>query len=138
MTTRTSTACAAGVLPRMIHAGVFSVSAQYTLSGSLSAGDVIQMVKIPDGATVLDTILKTTLSPTSVVLSLGDGGDVARYILTASHSSQVSHATAGVPYTYDISDAATVRYDTIDVNVTAASGSGNSTFDLTVICTMDK
>lgn len=138
MATFTGTACASGVVPRAIHAGVNSVSAQHTVSGSLSAGDVIQLVKIPQGATILDLVLRTDISPTQVTLSVGDGGDTDRYILTATHTSTIYRSNVGVPYTYDFSDDAAIQWDTIDVRVSTASGSGNSTFYLTAIYTMDK
>lgn len=137
MATFTSTACASGVMPRAIHAGVNSVSAAHTVSGSLSAGDVIQMVKIPNGATILDIVLRTAITPAQITLSVGDGGSTGRYVLTATHTSTVYHANTGVPYTYDISDDAAVQYDTVDVKVSTASGSGNSSFYMTVLYTMD-
>ena len=42
---------------RAVHAGVNSITEDYTLTDTLSDGDIIEMVKIPDGATVLDVIV---------------------------------------------------------------------------------
>lgn len=137
MATYTGTACASGVMPRRIHAGVNSVTAQHVVSGSLSAGDVVQLVKIPGGATVLQTILTSTITPAQVVLSLGDGGNTGRFMVSQTYTSSVYLSNAGVPYKYSFSDDAAVQWDTIDVRVQTASGSGNTTFALTVLFTMD-
>jgi hypothetical protein len=138
MATHTSTAAASGRVPRAIHAGVNSVSVVHTVSGSLSAGDIIQLAKIPNGATVIDVIMRTAITPAQVVLSVGDGNDTGRFMASLTYTSNVYRAGQGIPYKYSISDDAAIQWDTVDVRVQTASGSGNSTFAATILYTMDQ
>lgn len=135
----TTSKVASTVQPRA-NLGVNSVTGTYTLTAALALNDVIQMVKIPSGATVLDTILScndldTGGAPT-ITLSVGDGGSTARY-LSASTIGQTgglahtaTHGGHGYAYTAD---------DTIDVLVAAAPATGatTGTVALTVIYTLD-
>lgn len=99
--------------------------------------DVVQMVKIPSGATVMDCILRTGALGSNVLASVGDGDDVDRYITAtsvAANSITRANATAdaGVPSTY--SDE-----DTIDVKITNANPDENIAIRLDVfyICGVD-
>lgn len=122
MATKTSDKAAAGVQPRAIHAGVNSVYAVYSANGaSLSAGDVIQMVKVPDGGRL--TGLKFRPMIGTVHLSVGDGDDADRYAASAVYDSTGTwiDCTLNLGHQYDQSDAAAVHFDTIDVTVVLVS-----------------
>ena len=72
---------------------------------TLAQNDVIEMVKIPSGATVMDLILETGSLGTSVTCAVGDDGDTNRYIAAADHSSAAltrrnQTDKVGVPTTY--------------------------------------
>jgi len=140
MATLTTSKVAAGVQARSIENGVVSVTATYTLTAALAAADVIQMVKVPSGATVLNVILSCTDLDTNgspaIVLDVGDGDDTDRFIdgATVGQAGGVAtlnaHVGHGYAYTAD---------DTIDVTVATGPGTGatSGTVRLTVLYTMD-
>lgn len=111
----------------------------YTVPTGLVLNDIIQMVKIPAGATVLDVKLSSTATDTGSVpalrLEVGDGDDPNRYI-TASDIGvaggiAVLNAQAGHCYAY-------AAEDTIDIKVsTAAHVQAAGTFRLDVVYTME-
>lgn len=128
MATLKSTQADTGGVPRYVHAGVNGVVARYQLTATTSVGDVIQMVKIPNGAEIIDM----TLTGSGGLVSVGDGGDTARYISTATASAgAVVRMTKGLGYTYDISDDAADQFDTIDIRAGDALFS-SATITLTV------
>lgn len=101
--------------------------------------DVVQMVKIPAGATVMDCILETGSLGSNVLASVGDGlgGTTARYITAQSVASAAvlrknAVAAAGVPFTYSAED-------TIDVVLSNANPTDNIAIRLDVfyICGVD-
>lgn len=113
---------------RSIHAGVTCVVATYSLTATTSAGDVVQMVKVPDGAVLVDfAMIPSFTGSAGGLLSVGDGGANARYFgtLTASATALV-RATKGVGYQYDLSDGDPAQYDTIDVRFADAVASAGS------------
>lgn len=148
MATVSSDKVGSGVQPRTPHSGVVSVTESYSVPASgdgTAAGDVIQMVKIPKGATVLEVILTsedldTDASPT-VVLDVGDGDDADRYIdgsdigqaggVARLGSGVAAATTDGLIHTYDAED-------TIDVTVaTAGTTKAAGVITLTVLYTLE-
>lgn len=76
---------------------------------TLAQNDVVEMVKIPLGATVMDCILETGSLGTSVTCAVGDETDPNRYIAAADHSSAAltrrnQTDKVGVPTTYAVED----------------------------------
>lgn len=139
MATKTSDKAASGVQPRAIHAGANSVYAVYSANGvSLSAGDVIQMVKVPDGGRVTGVKFKPLIG--TVHLSVGDGGDTDRFAVSAIHNATGTwiDCTLGLGHQYDTSDAAAVHFDTVDVSVILVSAvSISGVIEMIVDYTMD-
>lgn len=127
-----------GVQPREVHAGSNSVKAVYSITASLNAGDVIQMVKIPDNAVIDDIRIDWGNVGASVgTVRVGDGGSAGRFV---SASASVSANTGiqimanNMGYQYNLSDAAGTMWDTIDItvdSVTAATATGNVTMTVT-------
>ncbi len=140
MATLTGTYATATSQPKALHAGVVSVYSEYTAAAAFSAGDVIQMVKVPNGARIRD-IRVADLSVASGTFSVGDGGNTARYI--ASTSATLStvfslNQAGGLGYKYSFSDDATVQFDTIDIVIGAAGGSSGSVLRMVVDYTVDE
>lgn len=137
MATRTSAKVGTGTPAKGLSAGVVAVTATYSAGAalSLSAGDVIQMVNVPKGATVIYAALSGGAG--DALASLGDGVSNARYLAYATMSSASSavrtitlHAS-NVPYVYSADD-------TIDIFVSTVSvGSITGGFHLTVIFSKD-
>ena len=133
MATFTASKCAAGIQPRGLSVGLIAVTSIYSLTTSLSAGDVIQMVKVPKGATPVYVAL--TGASTSVgSVKVGDGVSTARYVTNygvSANAVQGAINTAYVPYTYSVDD-------TIDVTVSAVSiATLGGSFIMTAIFAMD-
>lgn len=124
----------------------------YTVAAALVVNDVIQMVKIPSGATILDVVLSSTdldtASSPAIVLDVGDDGDTDRFIDGAeiaqgggiarlgSGATSAAHVTttqAGHCYTYTADN-------TIDVHVQVAptTGATSGTIRLGVCYTMEQ
>lgn len=120
--------------------GVCSVTGTYELTAALVINDVIQMVKIPKGASILETILATddldTASSPAIVLTVGDDGDTDRFTLVSTIAQaggfvrMTNIAGLGYQYTAD---------NTIDVKCTTApqTGATSGTISLTVIYDMN-
>lgn len=137
MATRQSAKVAAGVSPKGLRVGLAAVSATYSVGAglSLSAGDVIEMVKVPAGASVV--YLAVSGGSGDALCGVGDGGDSNRYIAhgtMASASSVVRTITlhaSNTPYVYSVDD-------TIDIDVSTVSvGTITGGFHLTAIFSMD-
>lgn len=140
MATLTSSKAAAGVTRReLLNGGVNAVTATYTVSSNPTAGDIIQMVKVPRGATVLDVTLTATDMDTNgtptVAYTVGDTGDADRFITTSTvgQTGGVArmNAATGANYRYT-SDT------TIDITVGTASATfAAGTLTLTVLLAQD-
>lgn len=137
MATFNTTKTAAGVQPRSEHMGVVSVSAKYTILAVLATGDIIEMVKIPKGAVILDLVLTAEDLSTGadIILNVGDGGDIDRFIdsSTIAQAGGVARLGAGVAAAA-LDGAAYFTYaadDTIDVQV-EAGGTATATGDITL------
>lgn len=129
-TTYTTSKTAAGVQEREFSGGVNSISASYDIAtgSAFVINDVVQMVKVPLGARILDVqcVVPALDSSTGVVWAVGDGGDDDRYITgsTVGRSGAgglVRKGTVTGEYTYTADD-------TIDFKVTtAATGTASTT-----------
>lgn len=120
---------------RQLHSGLQTHEASYT--GSISAGDVIQMVPVPHGAIITDVVLVGTPANTSsYVVICGTGVDDNAFLESVSLSaSLVARSTlkTGVHYKVSLSDDAVPYFETIDVTcATVASGTGTSSLMLAV------
>ena len=103
------------------------------MATTLSAGDVIQMVKVPLNATPIYVALLGNTTGIGTV-NVGDGVSAARYLTNYGVSANAIQAvinTAYTPYTYSTDD-------TIDITVSAVSvGTVGGAFVLTAIFAMD-
>ena len=84
MATLSSLQVASGVSPRVQEKGVFTIAGEYTLTATLASGDVIRMLKVPDGVTVIGidlhyTSLDPDTSSTTMKFNVGDGADRNRF-----------------------------------------------------------
>lgn len=135
MATKTASKCAAGVQPKGLSVGLVAVTSTYTLASSLSAGDVIQMVKVPKGATPIYVALSFTSAGANVGnMRVGDAVDNDRYITGYAYSANGVQAvinTAYAPYTYSVDD--TIDVTALSVSVASVEGA----LVLTAIFAMD-
>ena len=136
MATKTAAAAQTTIQPKGLRVGLVAVTATYSISAagqSLSAGDVIQMIKVPAGATVVSLQVSSNHSGIAG-FTVGDGLDDDRYVSLISCSVAmlpVRVNTVSAPYTYSTDD-------TIDIDITGVTVStlgGN--FFMTAIFSMD-
>lgn len=136
MATRTATRVTSGFPPTGLRVGCAAVTGVYSVAAatSLSAGDVIQMVKVPQGATCV--YLALVGGSGDALITVGDSqGSTARYISSVTMSSAQPQIrtinTASAPYTYSIDS-------TIDITVgTVSVGTITGGFAMTCIFSMD-
>lgn len=148
MATYTSTAAATNASgffqnpPKYIENGVVARSVSFAFTTSGSAGDIVQMVPVPRGASILDVQLDVQggMGATSNVgFTVGDGGSQTRYLLSQTAAAILGGGAlfrmnngAGGGYSYSVDD-------TIDVTIgTIGSMSAQLSMRLTVLYAMDQ
>jgi hypothetical protein len=141
--TLTAAKVASTVQAKETNQNLVAVVSTYELAAALVVNDVIQMVKVPLGAQIVNVLLATddidSGGSPAIVLAVGDGTTADRYIKgsaigqtggVAKLGDGVTAATAadslGYVYTAD---------DTIDVKVTTAPATGTTTGTITLIVT---
>jgi hypothetical protein len=118
MATFTATAAQAGV--QAIHhiTGTITRVIQYAFTASASAGDVVQMLRVPVGAIVSRVAIANSASAGVITANIGDGNDTSAYgasvVLSGSAVLQTSMPYRGVGRSYSVED-------TIDIVVAAIS-----------------
>jgi len=137
MATRTTAATDAGSPFPGLRVGLVQATGTYSYGAALSAsaGDVIQMVNVPQGAQVV--YLAVSGGSGDALAAVGDGVDPDRYIAFATMSSASSvvrtitlHAS-NVPYVYSTDDTIDISISTVSV-ATITGG-----FHLTAIFAMN-
>lgn len=116
MATLTATAAASTSQAFYAVNGVVCRSISFNPSGTaLSAGDVIQMVRIPKGAVVNDMTLAISSSVQSYTITgLGDGNSATRYLASQSLVLvQAVRITSGFGYSYSAEDTVDITIGTV-------------------------
>ena len=106
---------ATGISARGIHVGANVVRARYAPTATVSAGEVIECVKVPHKAIIDDVVFVSGPSlAAAVTIAIGD---TARYLASTSASTTVGviRATVGLGYQYSLSDDVYPQSDTVDV-----------------------
>lgn len=109
---------------RALHAGPNTVEVEY--NGSLSAGDIVQLARVPHGAKIVDFFEHHT-SPASVMatdfgLNFGaaaGGGGNASAMATALAKNTANRGGLLLPITVSLSDNHTPRYAIVQAKVDA-------------------
>lgn len=132
MATITATAAQSVNPPVYYEKGPVTRVVSHTVSTALSAGDVVQMLRVPSGCTVVDLKLKTDLfGGGNATMIVGDGNDTDRYLgstsTSASLAAVVSILPTGFGYTYTADDT----IDIVFATVTSASAVGVVTLAVT-------
>lgn len=140
-TTYTSAQAATAVNPRTCDNAVCSTTGTYTISAALVINDVIRMVKVPAGATILEVILSSDDNDTAgpaLVYGVGDSGSTTRFISTCL-AGQVAgnlvvcrtNTVAGVGYL-----EAAEEYISVNVTTAPTTSTTTGTLNLNVLYTM--
>lgn len=135
MATKTATKIGAAFQPKGLRVGLVAATGIWSAAAtlSLSAGDVIQMLEIPAGATVV--YLALTGGSGDALITVGDTVSTNRYISSVTQSSAQptirTISTVLAPYTYSVDS-------TIDITVgTVSIGTITGGFNLFAIWGMD-
>lgn len=144
MATTYSSSKVAATVPARAGIDITAAYMTYEASVALVLDDIVQLVKVPLGATVLEIVLSVDDMDggSALVLDVGDGNDDDRYILgstigqgggTVRLGSGITGATAAAALNY-----AYTAEDTIDLHVdTAPASVGTGTIAIAVIYTMN-
>ena len=134
MATLTASAAQAGVQPKGLRVGLVGVRSTLSLGVSLSAGDVLQMCKIPAGTTPVYLQYGTNSPSLHLLFEIGDGIVAGRYRSMATYSLGQGMLVASIPvspYVYSADD-------TIDVVISLATvASPGGAFYMNAIFSMD-
>jgi len=144
MGTFTSNKAATGAQARFVQAGANAVYAEYTGTATLSAGDVIQMVKVPKGAIVHDIVVTTNVlhagsTGSAAILLVGDGVDDNRYFDQVSASGLAvikSGLEIAANHGYEYTAADTVDITVEDLSLSSV-GTAAPVFRMSLIYNVD-
>ncbi len=132
MATITASKGQTGVMPKGLRVGLVAVTSVWSAGAALSAGDVIQMIKVPAGATPVYVAVSSGSGAATV--NVGDGVSANRYLnsYAASATAPLTPITSTfIPYTYSTDD-------TIDITVTLVStGAASGGFNMIAVFSMD-
>lgn len=133
MTVRTANEAQVTVQPRSLRVGLVTATSVYSpgAGASVSAGDVIQMIKVPQGATVIYTGISSNYFQAAI--TLGDGLSAGRYFAGSTSAAMALSPinTVYVPYQYSTDD-------TIDITIGSTSVSSIAgSFNLIAVWSMD-
>lgn len=98
-------------------AGSVSRYCRFTMNAAFSAGDVVQMVKVPNGSVITDLKLACSSSAGAITVNVGDGNDTSAYAASVVYSGSavaVTLTNRGLGRSYSAED-------TVDVVITALS-----------------
>lgn len=136
MATVTSNKASAGVQPHGLRVGLVATTATFSVPSSMSSGDVIQMVKVPQNSQVHFVAVHCNLAGQGSFIT-GDGVSTSRYIgaslMSVSAGSYLFPSTANqgyVPYTYSTDD-------TIDITISASVNVSAGAIYMTAIVNLD-
>ena len=145
MATYTATGAQASVQPKGLRVGLVAVKSIYSIGAvSLSAGDIVQMVKVPANSTPIVIQYGCSNASDQYLLHVGDGINTQRYRSYSTYSAAFGMAVAGLAGSGQVSFLATTPYtysadDTIDIflsTITATSTIGGA-FYMNAIFSMD-
>lgn len=142
MATLTSSKVASSVPAKETNQHLIHVAATYELTAALALDDVIQMVKVPKGAVIVELVLATddldSNGAPAIVLDVGDGADTDRFIdgyTGAQANGNISRLGAGMAAS-KFADALGYTYtadDTIDIHVQVAPATGTATGTIVLV-----
>lgn len=104
--------------------------------GTVTVGQVIQMLAIPTGCIVHDILFTAEATGNQAGLfTIGDGSLTNRFLVNASltATSRTGRATSGVGYKISVSDDALTRFDTIDISI-GTGATQAATLSVQMVC----
>lgn len=132
MATLTASAAQSNVPAMYLVNGTVTRVVSFTQSASLSAGDLIQMMKVPQGAVVSNVVPTWSVSAGATTVVIGDGNDLSAY----AASTVVSGAYVAVLMPFRGIGRSYSAEDTIDISIITVSATpANAVLKLAVTYT---
>ncbi len=137
-------AAASGIQPKAVHAGLNAVYSYYSITATLSTGDVITMCKLPDKARVMEVIVGSpdSNSASPGFYSVGTDASNTLLVVSASANATLIRMNTGFGSSIDISDdtAAANPYTNIKIFFTSGgtTGTKSGTLSLILLYTTDE
>ena len=139
MATATQTATSMANPARSLPTGLISKTISFNSGAtSVSGASVVQLCKIPHGATITDLVQYHTTGADSCPVDIGISSDNASTFASQSTQAAVSRATKGIPYRVSKSDDAADQFDILTVTATPGTATASFKIDLTVYYSMDE
>lgn len=125
--------------PKGTHEGVNCAIVDISATATLSAADILEVVKVPTGARISHISVTPNSAVGTAAISIGDGVDPDRFLTSSNLTAETTlYADSGIGYKYDLSDDASVLYDTIDVTVISGSITVGGALRVAVFYTVDE
>jgi len=125
MATLTASAAQANVSAKFIEHGQVTRVVHYTIAASFSAGDVVQMCKVPMGAAVNGAQFAINGHSGVLTVNVGDGNDVSAYaasvVLSGSAVALASMPARGLGRSYSAEDTVDIQIAAISAPVAAGT-----------------
>lgn len=117
--------------PKALHAGLNVIRIDYAHTLSVSAGDVILLAKLPNGARCFDLVEEhsTAASSCSIDLGLsrgtevGGGASVSAFITAGAQATQNRRTVRGIPPLVSTSDNDPEKWGVLSAKIAAISTS---------------
>lgn len=127
--------------PKGIHAGVNAVSVQYNFgAATASAGDIVFLAKIPNGARIVEFIEDHSTGATSHAVSFGlakggPGGSATHSLLIASGAQAAKNrlSVLGLPPVVSVSDGEAEKWGILSAKI-AEGGTATVSLVINVTC----
>lgn len=104
---------------------------------SCSGASVIELCKIPFGATIIEVNGYTSTGAASAPIDVGGLTNASDFVSQATQGA-VWRATKGLPYRVTGSDDAVNKYLTLKGTITPGTSTASVKIDVTVVYTMDE
>lgn len=125
MATLTASAAQANASAQAPVTGVCTRVIHYPITASFSAGDVVQMCKVPLGANVTGVQFAINGHSGVLTVNVGDGNDVSAYaasvVLSGSAVALASIPSRGIGRSYSAEDTVDIQVAAISAPVAAGS-----------------
>lgn len=146
MATYNASKQAAGIEPKYLQAGLIAVSSVFALTAAFGLADLVNMVTVPSGATIIDTILSSdtaldTNATSTISYDVGDSNAAQRYVAAKAQGNDLPLA----PYHMDQAPGHQYKTGTnagdttlvVKIHAAPATGAATGNLRLTVLYSMD-
>lgn len=120
----TVTGTFATATPRLSHEGVTAARGQYTAGGAtVSVSDTYLMVKVPNGATIIDGYISGTVGTAATLFEVGIAGTDNNLgsAMTLSATAQLVRFNTALPLKVSLSDDAVPQWSWVAVTVASSA-----------------